>query len=103
MTCTENSENRLPKLKNVIKDQLIHAKPRHRTSVSVNKCSSKQHISGRQDLQRNYRKRTLDPSKLSLKLDQHPSPYDSPEHMKAVHPVFHVSHLELSTPNTIPN
>src|SRR6202041_1324556 len=26
-----------------------------------------------------------------------------PEHMKAVHPVFHVSQLELSTPNTIPN
>src|ERR1700720_2007123 len=25
------------------------------------------------------------------------------EHMKAVHPVFHVSQLELSTPNTIPN
>src|SRR6202035_6006731 len=26
-----------------------------------------------------------------------------PEHMKAVHPVFHVSQLELSTPNMIPN
>ena len=23
--------------------------------------------------------------------------------MKAIHPVFHVSQLELSTPNTIPN
>ena len=77
-TYTENSESRLPKLKNVIKDQLIHAEPRHRTSVLVNKCLSKQHISGRQDLRRNYRKRTLDLSKLSLKLDQHPSPYDSP-------------------------
>src|SRR6202041_2080887 len=26
-----------------------------------------------------------------------------PEHMKAVHPVFHVSQLELSTPNMIMN
>src|ERR1700722_16007905 len=45
-TYTENSKNRLPKLKNIIKDQLIHAEPWHRISVSVNKCSSKQHISG---------------------------------------------------------
>src|SRR6202040_2141235 len=53
-------EQKLPKLKNVIKDQLIHAEPWHQISVSVNKCSSKQHISGLQDLRRNYRKRTLD-------------------------------------------
>ena len=26
-----------------------------------------------------------------------------PKHMKAVHPVFYVSQLELLTPNTIPN
>src|ERR1700723_1430540 len=32
MTCTENSENRLPKLKNVIKDQLIHAELRCRST-----------------------------------------------------------------------
>src|ERR1700722_8927877 len=78
MTYTANSESRLPKLKNVIKDQLIHAEHQHRTSVLDNKCLSRQLISGQQDLQRNYRKRILDPSKLLLKLDQHPSPYDSP-------------------------
>src|ERR1700723_388254 len=32
MTCTENSENRLPKLKNVIKDQLIRAELRCRST-----------------------------------------------------------------------
>src|ERR1700722_5496373 len=32
MTCTENSENRLPKLKNVIKDQRIRAEPRCRST-----------------------------------------------------------------------
>ena len=48
------------------------------TSVLDNKCSSRQLISGPQDLRRSYWKRILYPSKLSLKLDQHPSPYDSP-------------------------
>src|ERR1700720_2305312 len=39
MTCTENSEIRLPKLKNIIKDQLIQAELRCR-STSVHQSNS---------------------------------------------------------------
>src|ERR1700720_4349293 len=108
MTCTENSKNRLPKLKNVIKDQLIHAEPQHQTSVSINKFVGQQvfvkatYFRTTRPLKK-LSEKNLGPFKIMAQVGPASFTLRLPEHMKAVHPVFHVSQLELSTPNMIPN
>src|ERR1700720_4213324 len=120
---TPNMTSPLPEQKNSLwtlttyrelRQQIVEAQKRYQGPADSHRTSAPNFGVGQQVFVKATYFRTTRPSKKLLEKNLGPFKIIAqvgpasftlrlPKHMKAVHPVFHVSQLELSTPNTILN